>query len=136
MATLEKLQANQRSEHAELRADKLLEAGEIVSPAIACSRTRHRRRAQSPTVLPKLSSSLTFHFFSNRAQLANDLFAAKRILQATDGALHFAYCFVGLAFGLEFGIACQFANCFLHGALGLLGRTLNAILIHLVASQV
>src|ERR1051326_613366 len=62
---------------------------------------------------------------------ASDLFAAKRILEATDGVLHFARHLVGLAFGFELGIARRLADRFLDGALGLLGHAFDSILIHL-----
>src|ERR1051326_4361082 len=62
---------------------------------------------------------------------ASDLFAAKRILETTDGVLHFARHLVGLAFGFELGIARRLDDRFLDGALGLLGHAFDSILIHL-----
>jgi hypothetical protein len=64
---------------------------------------------------------------------ASDLFPAKRILETTDGVLHFARRLVGLAFGFELGIARHLADRFLDGALGLPGHPFDSILIHLLA---
>src|SRR4030095_9905065 len=59
------------------------------------------------------------------------LCAAERIFQATDSTLRFAHCLVDFAFGFELGVARQRADAFLYRALGLVGRALDSILVHL-----
>lgn len=61
------------------------------------------------------------------------LFAAKRVFQTTDGVADLAGRLVGLAFVFELGVPCDLAGHFLDGALGLLCRTLDPILIHFLA---
>jgi hypothetical protein len=61
------------------------------------------------------------------------LFAAQCIFQTSEGALGFAYCLVSFTLRFQLGIARELAGRFLYGALGLLGRTLNSILVHLMA---
>jgi hypothetical protein len=52
------------------------------------------------------------------------------ILDAADGVLHFAGDLVGLAFGLELGVAGHFARDFLDFAFRLFGRAFDPILVH------
>jgi hypothetical protein len=52
------------------------------------------------------------------------------ILQTADGILNLAHGLVGFAFGLQLGIAGEFAGGFLDTALSLVCSACNAILIH------
>src|SRR5258708_20823733 len=56
------------------------------------------------------------------------------VLGAADGILHLAGGLVGLALGFQLGIAGHLTSFFLDGALGLLGRTRNTILVHRTGS--
>lgn len=61
---------------------------------------------------------------------------AHRVFRAADGVFDLALHFVGLAFGLELGIAHHLADVrtltlrTLHGAFGLIGHAFCTILIH------
>jgi hypothetical protein len=63
--------------------------------------------------------------FSNRKLLLPEL-----VLQTANGVLDLAGGLVGLAFGLQLGVAGDFARGFLDAALGLLRGPFNTIFIH------
>src|ERR1039458_3765078 len=52
------------------------------------------------------------------------------ILQAADSVLDHAFCLVGLTVSLQLSVTGDLAGRFLDGALGLLGRTSDTILVH------
>jgi len=52
------------------------------------------------------------------------------ILNAADHVLHLAFGLVGLALGLQLGIASNLANGYLDRPLGLFRRTLDTVLVH------
>src|SRR5262249_2683680 len=52
------------------------------------------------------------------------------VLHATYGVAHFAFHFVHLSFRLELLVAQDLAGGFLDGSFGLIGHTLDAILVH------
>src|SRR5450830_795504 len=58
------------------------------------------------------------------------LLAAQCVLDAADGVLHLAFYLVALALGFELGIAQYLASNFLHFALGLFSRALDAVFVH------
>src|SRR6202022_4444822 len=62
------------------------------------------------------------------------LFAAQCVLQPANRILHLASSLVGLAVSFQLLIAEDLAGGFLHGSLGLLCRTFDSILIHVVCS--
>src|SRR5450830_1845601 len=58
------------------------------------------------------------------------LLAAQCVLDAADGVLHLAFYLVALALGFQLGIAQYLASNFLHFALGLFSRALDAVFVH------
>src|ERR1035437_9100162 len=58
------------------------------------------------------------------------LFAAQCVLDAADGVLHLAFYLVAFALGFQLGIAQYLASNFLHFALGLFSRALDAVFVH------
>src|ERR1019366_10159883 len=58
------------------------------------------------------------------------LLAAQCVLDAADGVLHLAFYLVALGLGFELGIAQYLASNFLHFALGLFSRALDAVFVH------
>ena len=64
--------------------------------------------------------------------VADTLLAAHRVFQASDGVLNLAGDLIRLAFGLEFGVAEHLAGDLFDFALGLLGRALDPVLVHLI----
>src|SRR5664280_3277399 len=58
------------------------------------------------------------------------LLAAQCVLDAADGVLHLAFYLVALALGFQLGIAHYLAGNFLHFALGLFSRALDAVFVH------
>src|SRR5215471_7140016 len=54
----------------------------------------------------------------------------ERVLGASQGTLRLALGLVGRAFRLKFGVPGDLAGRLLHGALGLIGRACNPVLIH------
>ena len=52
------------------------------------------------------------------------------ILRAADSVLDHAFCLVGLTVSLQLSVTGDLAGRFLDGALGLLGRTSDTILVH------
>src|SRR3979411_635343 len=63
------------------------------------------------------------------------LLAAKRVLYPADGVLHLAGDLVRLSFRFQLGVAGDLAGDFLDGALGLLSRAFDPILVHVCAFQ-
>ena len=64
-----------------------------------------------------------------------DKWEGHTVLRAADGILDFAFQLVGLAFGLKFRVAGYLAGGILHGALRLVGHSLDAIVIHMPQSS-
>ena len=58
------------------------------------------------------------------------LLAPQGVFQSADGVLHFALELIGFAFAFELAVAGHLSNNFLHFALGLPGRALDAIFVH------
>jgi hypothetical protein len=58
------------------------------------------------------------------------LFAAQSVFCSADRALNFAFGLIQYAFGLKFRVPGHFAGSFFDCALGLIGRAVDAILIH------
>src|SRR5450759_3930553 len=58
------------------------------------------------------------------------LFAAKRVLEAANRVLNLSGNLFAFAFSFELGITGDLADDFLHGTVGLLCRSLDAILVH------
>src|SRR5271165_779538 len=55
---------------------------------------------------------------------------ARRVFQAADGILHFAFGLVSFALGLQLGVAHHLANRLLYRTLDLFRRSLDTILVH------
>src|ERR1700738_4973757 len=56
--------------------------------------------------------------------------APQSVLQSANSVLHFALKLISLSFAFELAVASYLSNDFLHFALGLLGRALDAIFVH------
>jgi hypothetical protein len=82
------------------------------------------KRTGRPVAVPKQKTVVTF------------LFVANGIFQAAHGVLDFALHLIGLSFTFGLCIAAGFARPFFDFAFGLLGRTLDAILVnHCIAPE-
>src|ERR1700722_346259 len=79
----------------------------------------HRKRLEPGSVLP-------------RAFPAALLF--QRVLQAADRVLDLAFDLVALAASLQLGVTEGLADSFLNGTFSFLGRTNDAIIVHVVAT--
>src|SRR5690242_7500456 len=99
-------------------------SGAVAMAASALAVADNPKRTGRPVAVPKQKTVVTF------------LFVANGIFQAAHGVLDFALHLVGLSFTFGLCIAGGFARPFFDFAFGLLGRTLDAILVnHCIAPE-
>jgi hypothetical protein len=77
-----------------------------------------------------VSQVIAVAYFSDSDGIKALLFAADGVFDPAYGVLDLSGHFITLAFGLKLSVSCNFANHFLHSALGLIGRPGNTIFIH------